>query len=66
MAEKKLSSAKVTAGNARVMIVLCNDLGLLAEAMYFLSNQSFKERATLVLPTRLYDLNSDKLGVNTH
>ena len=49
----------------KVMIILGNDCGLLAEAMYFLSDQRFKNQAILLLPTRLVGLNPDDLNVTT-
>jgi hypothetical protein len=47
------------------MIILCNDQGLLAEAMYFVSGQEFKRRTTLLLPPRLTGLNLSDLGVTS-
>ena len=56
---------EASAHGVSVMIILCNDYGLLAEAMYFISDQGFKRRTTLVLPPRLAGLNLDDLGVTT-
>jgi len=49
----------------KVMIVLGSDCGLLAEAMYFLSDQKLREQALLLLPARLAGLNLDELDVAT-
>ena len=65
MLEPQPRQAEATIDNVRVMIILSHDCGKLAEAMHFLSGQSFRHRATLVLPPRLSDLNSDDLGVST-
>jgi len=63
--EKQPGQIQARAEDTRVLIILGNDCGLLAEAMYFLSDQRFKERAILLLPTRLAGLNPDELDVTT-
>jgi hypothetical protein len=57
--------AAATIDNVRVMIVVSHDYGKLAETMYFLAGQRFRERTTIALPARLSDLNAEALGVDT-
>jgi len=60
---KHPSEPQELANNVRVMTILGSDCGLLAEAMYFLPTQELRERAILLLPDRLANLNPDVLDV---
>lgn len=48
-----------------VVLVVCNDYGELAFALYLLANQSFASNTTLMLPPRLYAQNADALPGRT-
>jgi hypothetical protein len=50
---------------ARVVLVLDNDFGDLAFAMYFLQGQPFAGHATLLLPPRLADRDDGRLPIRT-
>lgn len=51
--------------NQPILMVVCNDYGELALAMYLLEGQSFAENTTLMLPPRLYTNNTDILPGRT-
>lgn len=48
-----------------IVLVVCNDYGELASALYLLEGQSFAENTTLMLPPRLYANNPDVLPGRT-
>ncbi len=51
--------------NTPIMLVICNDYGELAFALYLLEGQAFAENTTLMLPPRLYANNPDVLPGRT-
>jgi hypothetical protein len=55
----------MTDSNTPIILVVCNDYGELALAMYLLDRQSFAQNTTLMLPPRLYDKNPDALPGRT-
>lgn len=55
----------MTHSNTPIVLVVCNDYGELAFALYLLANQSFARNTTLMLPPRLYAQNADVLPGRT-
>lgn len=51
--------------NTPIVLVICNDYGELAFALYLLANQPFAQNTTLMLPPRLYEKNPDALPGRT-
>lgn len=51
--------------NTPIVLVVCNDYGELALALYLLANQSFARNTTLMLPPRLHASNSNALPGRT-
>lgn len=51
--------------NEPIVLVVCNDYGELAFALYLLEGQSFAQHTTLMLPPRLYPKNPDVLPGRT-
>ena len=51
--------------NTPIILVVCNDYGELALAMYLIGQQSFADNTTLMLPPRLFHQNPDILSGRT-
>lgn len=55
----------MTDNNTPIVLVVCNDYGELAFALYLLACQSFAQNTTLMLPPRLHAKNPDALPGQT-
>ncbi len=55
----------LTAENARLLFIFDNDYGELTQAMYLLHGQEIANRATFLLPSRLFATNGEGLNVQT-
>lgn len=59
------NGARMPDSNTPIMLVICNDYGELACALYLLEGQAFAKNTTLMLPPRLYANNPDVLPGRT-
>ncbi|MFK7974598.1 MAG: hypothetical protein AB8C02_00590 [Halioglobus sp.] len=55
----------MTDSSTPIVLVVCNDYGELAFALYLLANQSLAKNATLMLPPRLHEKNPNALPGRT-